>query len=191
MSEAEANARVSYSLSRRGATQAEPHILFGSHAAEGHGMPDDRVLEPGQIVCADICAQFDGYWGDLTRCAHAGPPSDWAQRAWELVRDAQAAAIAATVAGTPATEVDRVQREIIESAPDLGACLHGAGHAIGTEVHEPPFLVATSGAVLREGMIFTIEPGIYHPEHGGIRLEDDVLVGPAMLSDLPLELRIL
>ena len=87
-----------------------------------------------------------------------------------------------------------MQREIIESAPDLGACLHGAGHAIGTEIHEPPYLISASPAVLRQGMIFTVEPGIYHSEHGGIRLEDDVLVGPdgpVMLSDFPLELRVL
>jgi Xaa-Pro dipeptidase len=72
--------------------------------------------------------------------------------------------------------------------------LHGAGHAIGTEIHEPPYLVPASDKALREGMIFTIEPGIYHSDHGGIRLEDDVLVGadgPVLLSSLPLELRVL
>ena len=73
-------------------------------------------------------------------------------------------------------------------------CPNGAGHAIGTEVHEPPFLIATSAAPLREGMIFTVEPGIYDSERGGIRLEDDILVsadGPVNLSPYPLELRIL
>ena len=90
--------------------------------------------------------------------------------------------------------MDAAQRAIIEANPDVGACLHGAGHAIGTEVHEPPFLIASSDAPLREGMIFTVEPGIYHSERGGIRLEDDVLVGPegpVLLSDHPLELRVI
>jgi Xaa-Pro dipeptidase len=73
--QAEVNARVAFNLSRRGATATEPHILFGPHAAEGHGKPDERVLQPGDLVVADISAQFDGFWGDLTRCAHAGPPS--------------------------------------------------------------------------------------------------------------------
>ena len=84
---------------------------------------------------------------------------------------------------------------IIEAHPELGACLHGAGHAIGTEIHEPPFLVADVATTpLREGMIFTVEPGIYNSEIGGIRLEDDILVGPdgpVNLSPAPLELRVL
>jgi Xaa-Pro dipeptidase len=192
--EAEANAQVEYRLRRRGATAAHPLVRFGPHAAQPHGEPGDRVLATGDVVCADISAQIGGYWGDLTRCAVAGEPGDWARRAWALVRDAQAAAIAATRPGAQALEVDLAQRQIIESAPELGACLHGAGHAIGTDVHEPPYLVPSSDARLREGMIFTIEPGIYHSEIGGIRLEDDVLVGaegPVMLSRLPLELRLL
>ena len=181
-------------LARRGAKHPEPHILFGAHAAEGHGTPDERTLQPGDVVCADIAAQFDGYWGDLTRCGHAGPPSDWAATAWEVVHEAYVAAVAATRVGSTCRDVDKAQRDIIEANPDVGACLHGAGHAIGTEVHEPPFLIASSDVPLREGMIFTVEPGIYHSERGGIRLEDDVLVGPdgpVLLSDHPLELRVI
>ena len=192
--EAEVNARAAFGLARRGATAAEPHILFGAHAAEGHGKPDQRTLQPGDVVVADLAAQFDGYWGDLTRCAHAGPPSDWAMRAWEVVHRAYTDAVAATRVGSTCRDVDAAQREIIEAHPDIGACLHGAGHAIGTEVHEPPYLIASSDEPLREGMIFTVEPGIYHSERGGIRLEDDVLVGPdgpVLLSGAPLELRIL
>ncbi len=110
------------------------------------------------------------------------------------MHEAYTAAVAATRVGSTARDVDAAQRAIIEAHPDLGACLHGAGHAIGTEIHEPPFLVATSEIPLREGMIFTVEPGIYHSEIGGIRLEDDILVGPegpVNLSPAPLELRVL
>jgi len=192
--EAETNARVAYMLARRGAKNPEPHILFGEHSAEGHGSPGERELRVGDVVVADIAAQFDGYWGDLTRCAHAGPPSDWAQRAWEIVHEAYTDAVAATRVGSTCRDVDAAQRAIIEAHPEIGACLHGAGHAIGTEVHEPPFLIASSGAPLREGMIFTVEPGIYDSARGGIRLEDDVLVGadgPVLLSTAPLELRVL
>ena len=115
----------------------------------------------------------------MTRCAHAGSPSDWAGQAWEVVHEAYVAAVAMTRLGATAKRVDAAQRDIIEAHPDLGACLHGAGHAIGTEVHEPPFLVAVARTSrCAKGMIFTVEPGIYHSEHGGIRLEDDVLVGP-------------
>ena len=146
------------------------------------------------MIVADISAQFDGYWGDMTRVAHAGTPSDWAASAWSVVKEAYDDAVAATRIGNTARDVDQAQRVIIEAHPELGACLHGAGHAIGTEIHEPPFLVPSSDIALREGMIFTVEPGIYHSEQGGIRLEDDVLVGPdgpVMLSTHPLQLRVL
>ncbi len=130
------------------------------------------------MIVADISAQFGGYWGDMTRVAHAGPPSDWADAAWDVVKEAYDDAVAATKLGNTARDVDAAQRVIVEAHPEIGACLHGAGHAIGTEIHEPPFLVATSETPLREGMIFTVEPGIYDSERGGIRLEDDILVGP-------------
>jgi Xaa-Pro dipeptidase len=194
MSEAEVNAKAAYRLARRGATHAEPHVLFGEHAADPHGSPGERALQAGDVIVADIAAQFDGYWGDLTRCAHAGPPSDWARAAWEVVHEAYVAAVAATRLGNTARDVDTAQRAIVEAHPELGACLHGAGHAIGTEIHEPPFLIPSSDTPLREGMIFTVEPGIYHSDRGGIRLEDDVLVGPdgpVTLSRHPLELRVL
>jgi Xaa-Pro dipeptidase len=190
--EQEANAHVEYLLRRRGATHAHPAILFGANAAQPHASGGPAVLAPGDVVVADVSAQFDGYWGDLTRCAVAGAPGPWARDAWALVRRAYDAAVAAARPGATARDVDAAQREIVTAAPELGACLHGAGHAIGTEIHEPPYLVPASDRVLREGMIFTIEPGIYHPEHGGIRLEDDVLVGadgPVQLSSLPLDLR--
>ena len=129
------------------------------------------------MIVADIAAQFDGYWGDMTRCAHAGTPSDWAVQAWDIVKEAYDDAVAATRLGQHGPRRRRgAAQSIVEAHPELGACLHGAGHAIGTEIHEPPFLVATSEIPLREGMIFTVEPGIYHSEIGGIRLEDDILV---------------
>ena len=143
------------------------------------------------MVCADISACLDGYWGDLTRCATVGPPSDWAREVWALVRDAQAAAIAACVPGTPARDVETAERVILETRPDLGEVLHGAGHAIGLAIHEPPFLVPRSGTPLAPGMIFTVEPGLYRAGLGGIRLEDDVVVrdgAPEILSTLPLDL---
>jgi Xaa-Pro dipeptidase len=186
------NAEVEHHLRRAGATEVHPLILFGPNAARPHAEPGDRVLHPGDVVCADVSARLGGYWGDLTRCGTVGPASDWSRDAWGVVRDAQAAAIAAALAGAEARAVDAAQRRVIEAVPRLGSCLHGAGHAIGLEVHEPPFLVPASDARLAEGTVLTIEPGIYREGVGGIRLEDDVLVGerePRVLSRLPLELR--
>jgi Xaa-Pro dipeptidase len=190
--EREVNARVDFRLRARGATDTHPLILFGPNGAKPHSAPGDRALAAGDVVVADVSACIEGYWGDLTRCATVGPPGDWARAAWAVVRDAQQAAIAATRTGASAGDVDAAQRAVVEAHPELGACLHGAGHAIGGEIHEPPFLVPGADAPLTEGMVFTIEPGIYEPGTGGIRLEDDVLVtadGPRTLSALPLALR--
>jgi Xaa-Pro dipeptidase len=187
------NARVDYWLRELGATASHPLVLFGEHAADPHGTPGARRLAAGDVICADVSAQIDGYWGDLTRCGTVGEPSDWARRAHAVVREAHAAAVAETRPGVEARAVDAAQRRIVEAAGDVGQSLHGAGHAIGTEIHEPPFLVPTATATLVEGMVFTIEPGIYRSGVGGIRLEDDVLVGadgPVVLSTLPLELSV-
>jgi Xaa-Pro dipeptidase len=189
--EREVNAQVENWLREQGATNAHALILFGENGANPHGAPGSRELRRGDVVCADLSACLDAYWGDLTRCATVGPASDWAREAWALVRDAQAATIQACRPGTSAREIDAVQRRLIESRPDLGRCLHGAGHAIGLGVHEPPFLVPRTETPLEEGMIFTIEPGIYQPGAGGIRLEDDVLVrrdGHEILSTMRIEL---
>jgi Xaa-Pro dipeptidase len=191
--EADVNAKADYMLMRRGARAAGSHILFGRHAADSHGTPDARTLQAGDVICADISAQFDGYWGDMTRVGFAGEPSSWARSAWDVVKEAYDAAVAACRPGVTTRAVDAAQRDVVSAHPEIGEVLHGAGHAIGLEIHEPPFLVPNNTATLREGMIFTIEPGIYNSEQGGIRLEDDVLVGPdgpVMLSDYPLELRV-
>ncbi len=185
------NAEVESFLRARGATEAHPLILFGENAANPHGKPGPRELRAGDVVCADLSACLDGYWGDLTRCATVGPAGEWAHSAWEAVREAQAAAIDACRPGAPAREVDAAQRRILEARADLGDCLHGAGHAIGLALHEPPFLVPRTETPLEEGMIFTIEPGLYRAGSGGIRLEDDVVIragDPEILSSLPLDL---
>jgi Xaa-Pro dipeptidase len=190
--EREVNARVDFELRARGATDSHPLILFGPNGAKPHSDPGDRALAEGDVVVADVSACIEGYWGDLTRGATVGPPSDWARAAWAVVRDAQIAAIESTRIGASAGDVDAAQRAIVEAHPELGQCLHGAGHAVGGEIHEPPYLVPGNDAPLAEGMVFTIEPGIYQPGTGGVRLEDDVLVtgdGPRTLSALPLELR--
>src|SRR5579875_590775 len=189
--ESQINTGVESWLREQGAAAAHPLILFGESSANPHGEPGARELRRGEVVCADLSACLDGYWGDLTRCATVGPPSAWAREAWELLRDAQSAAIAACRVGVAAREVDAAQRQLVEARPALGSCLHGAGHAIGLALHEPPFLVPRTETALEPGMIFTIEPGIYLPGTGGLRVEDDVVVrsaGPELLSSISREL---
>jgi Xaa-Pro dipeptidase len=190
-SERELNGSVEAFLRSEGASATHPLILFGENAANPHADPTERALRVGDVVCADISACVDGYWGDLTRCATVGPASGWAQETWALVRDAQQAAISKCVPGVPAGAVEAAERVILETRPDLGEVLHGAGHAVGLALHEPPYLVPTSATPLAPGMIFTVEPGLYRPDAGGIRLEDDVVVrdgAPELLSTLPLDL---
>jgi Xaa-Pro dipeptidase len=191
ISERELNGRIETFLREAGASETHALALFGENAANPHASPSDRVSREGDVVCADISACLDGYWGDLTRCATVGPASDWARETWALVYQAQQAAIARCVPGVPAREVEAAERVILERRPDLGEVLHGAGHAIGLAIHEPPFLVPTAMTPLASGMIFTVEPGLYRAGFGGIRLEDDVVVregSPEILSTLPLEL---
>ena len=191
ISERELNFRVETFLRENGASDTHPLVLFGENAANPHADPTGRELRTGDVVCADISARLDGYWGDLTRCATVGPPSDWARQVWALVRDAQHAAVAQCVPGATPRDVEAAGREILETRPDLGEVLHGAGHAIGLAIHEPPFLVPRGTTPLASGMIFTVEPGLYQAGLGGIRLEDDVVVregAPEVLSTLPLEL---
>lgn len=185
------NMRIGSFLREQGATDAHPLILFGENAANPHADPVHRELQRGDVVCADISACLDGYWGDLTRCATCGPADEWTREVWELVREAQAKAIDACRVGVPARDVEAAQREVLATRADLGEILHGAGHAIGLAIHEPPFLVPRTETPLAAGMIFTVEPGLYRAGRGGIRLEDDVVVadgGPRFLSTLPLDL---
>jgi Xaa-Pro aminopeptidase len=185
------NMRLGNFLRDQGATDAHPLVLFGENAANPHADPVHRELRKGDVVCADISACLDGYWGDLTRCAVCGPADDWTREVWALVKEAQAKAIDACRVGVPARDVEAVQRELLETRPDLGEVLHGAGHAIGLAIHEPPFLVPRTETPLAAGMIFTVEPGLYRAGRGGIRLEDDVVVrdgDPQILSTLPLDL---
>jgi Xaa-Pro dipeptidase len=191
ISERELNFRIETFLRENGASDTHPLVLFGENAANPHADPTGRELRTGDVVCADISARLDGYWGDLTRCATAGPASDWARQVWALVRDAQHAAVAQCVPGATPRDVEAAGREILQTRPDLGEVLHGAGHAIGLAIHEPPFLVPRVTTPLASGMIFTVEPGLYQAGLGGIRLEDDVVVregAPEVLSTLPLEL---
>ena len=100
--EREVNARIAFELASAGATECHPLILFGPNSSLPHGTPGERELAAGDVVCADVSARIGGYWADLTRCATVGPASEWAQRTWTVVRDAQAAATAAARAGATA-----------------------------------------------------------------------------------------
>ena len=183
-----------FELASAGATESHPLILFGPNAvARRTRTPGERRLAAGDVVCADVSARIGGYWADLTRCATVGPPSDWAQRTWSRrARRAGRGDRRRRASARPRrTSTPRSARSSRPRRTSARACT-APGHAMGTEIHEPPFLVPGRDAPLAAGNVLTIEPGLYAEGVGGIRLEDDVAVTdgePVLLSDMPLALR--
>jgi Xaa-Pro aminopeptidase len=179
VTERETAARLEHEFKRRGAQRAsfDTIALFGARSSLPHGEPTDKPLEEGDIVLIDCGCMVDGYCSDLTRTFFFGRiPGDWAKEIYLCVQQAQQAALAALCAGARASEVDAAARNLIARAgygPRFG---HGTGHSVGIEVHENPRLNMLSKAVLAAGMAVTVEPGIYLPGRGGVRIEDLAVV---------------
>jgi len=175
-----------------------PIVAVGTRAALPHCPPTQRRVREAGLLLVDWGARLaSGYHSDLTRVidTHTTTSSDLAsrerlQRLYAIVRRAQQAALEAVRPGVRACEVDRAARAVIEQAGYGEQFRHGLGHGIGLQIHELPFLRANSEMTLAEGMVFTLEPGIYLPDWGGIRIEDDVRVtadGCELLTSVPRE----
>lgn len=156
----------------------ETIVASGPHAARPHHRPTDRRLADGELVLLDFGGVHDGYAVDLSRTVPLGRVGTRRRHWLEAVAAAQTAAIAATTPGRLPSEVDRVAREVL-AAEGLGDYfVHSTGHGLGLDVHERPTIGARGDATgpLTAGMVFTVEPGVYVPDEGGVRIEDDVLV---------------
>ncbi|AZA11460.1 M24 family metallopeptidase [Corynebacterium gerontici] len=154
-------------------------IIVGSgpHGADPHHDFSDRVIEEGDIVVVDIGGTLDsGYHSDCTRNYVVGEPSDEQQEIYHVLQKAQEAGLAFVKPGVRAGEVDKVVRDIIEEAGYGEYFIHRTGHGIGLSCHEEPFIIAGNDVVLREGMAFSIEPGVYFPGEWGARVEDIVIL---------------
>ena len=141
-----------------------------------HAAPTDRKFKAGEVVLIDFGAVFEGYHSDLTRTFCLEEEPEEVKRLFQILKSAQEAAIEQVKPGVMAKDIDALARGVIERAgygPFFG---HGTGHGVGIEIHELPRIAPTSEAVLEEGMVFTVEPGIYLPDRLGMRLEDMVLV---------------
>lgn len=182
-------AQVSAELGRR--LRAEGHhrvnfaiVAAGANAASPHHDPGDRVIREGDVVLCDFGGtMFDadgvGYCSDITRCVHLGEPTEEMADAYAVLLDAQQAAVAAAVVGTPCEEVDATARRIITEAGWGGQFIHRTGHGIGIEEHEDPYIVSGNRTPLEPGHAFSIEPGIYVAGRFGFRLEDIVVASDA------------
>lgn len=162
---------------------------FGEQAAEPHHRPTTRRLTRGDLIKLDFGATYHGYHSDMTRTIAFGEPSDDMTEVYELVRASQQAGVDAVRAGVTAGDVDAASRGYLEArGQGFG---HGTGHGLGLEVHEAPAVRRGSSDVLEPGMTITVEPGIYLPGIGGVRIEDSVVVredGCDILTASPKEL---
>jgi Xaa-Pro aminopeptidase len=170
----------------------ETIVAVGPHASLPHHRPGPTRVVDGTIVLVDWGARVGGYCSDLTRVVAVGRIPPRLAEAHEVVLRAQSAGIAACRAGARLASVDRAARDVVESAGLGKYFVHGLGHGVGLAIHEPPALGGRSKGSLKSGSVVTVEPGVYLPGVGGVRIEDDVVVLPGgcrRLSRLPRDLR--
>jgi len=176
-----------------GATPLFSIIGAGGNGAFPHHQTGDALLQHGDAVVMDIGGTRAGYPSDMTRMAVMGAPPEGYVEVHAVVEAAVKAALAVAKPGALARDVDAAARGVIADAGYGDFFVHRTGHGLGLEIHEPPYITATSDRVLEEGMVFSIEPGIYLQGRFGIRLEDIVILradGPEILSELPRDLHI-
>ncbi len=164
-----------------------PIVAFGANAANPHAVASERALEEGDVILIDWGAGVDGYSSDLTRVFCWGEPDDEISTIAAIVAEANQAARERAGPGVPAGEVDRAARAVIEAAGYGDRFTHRTGHGLGLDGHEAPYIRSDNREALLPGMVFTVEPGIYLPDRGGIRIEDDVVVtaeGSVSLSSM-------
>lgn len=169
-----------------------PIVASGEHGALPHAEPRDVPIERGVLVTIDWGAQLDGYCSDCTRTFATGDVADTLQEIYALVLASQEAAVAAARAGLGGRELDAVAREVIVKGGYGEQFGHGLGHGVGLEVHESPRVSQRSDDDLLEGQVITIEPGIYVPGLGGVRIEDLIALegsGARCLTRLPKQLQ--
>ncbi|MGB9825806.1 MAG: M24 family metallopeptidase [Desulfofundulus sp.] len=178
LSEKDVALELEFYLRRKGATEPSfPFIVVsGPRSSLPHGRPSGRRLVPGDIVTVDFGIVYDGYCSDLTRTFILGPPTAQQKALYDLVLTAQERALALAGPGVAAASVDAAAREVIARAGYGEYFGHSLGHGVGLEIHEAPHLSSSSTEELQPGMVVTIEPGVYLPGLGGVRIEDVILI---------------
>jgi Xaa-Pro aminopeptidase len=172
---------LDHTMRRLGADDVSFETIVGSGAngARPHARPSRRQVAEGDLVVLDFGALLDGYHSDMTRTVCVGEPTQTQARMLEVVLAAQAAGVEAVRPGATGVDVDRTCRDLIAEAGWGDAFLHGTGHGVGLDIHEDPRVSTSSTATLDAGHVVTVEPGVYLPEHGGVRIEDTLVVTAA------------
>lgn len=178
ITEAELAAQIEYRMMQvgGGGRSFATIVGFGKNGAEPHYSPREVRLESGMSMVCDFGTFFERYASDITRSFHFGKRDDELKRVHECVEAAQKAAFDVVRAGVPGKDVHLAAQKVIDASPWKGRFMHGVGHSIGLAVHDGYGMSARTEEPLEAGMTITVEPGIYLPGHGGVRIEDDVLV---------------
>jgi Xaa-Pro aminopeptidase len=194
--EMEVAAEIEYRMRRYGAEQPsfETIVAFGPRTALPHARAGARALQPGECVLMDLGAILNGYVSDMTRTVFLGEPSSKAARIYQAVLEAQNEAEETVRAGVECAAVDRAARRVLERYGYEQFFTHSTGHGVGREIHELPRIGKKQRTLLPERAVITVEPGVYVPGFGGVRIEDVVVVrknGPEVLTRTPKELTVL
>jgi Xaa-Pro aminopeptidase len=164
-------------------------VAVGPNSAKPHHQPTEAELSAGQPLVVDFGATYDGYRSDMTRTFWlGGEPTGEMARVFAVVRESQAKGVAAVRAGVGAKDVDTVCREVIDEAGWAERFEHGTGHGVGLDIHEAPTVSQQGTAILAAGTVVTVEPGVYLPGLGGVRIEDTLVVtedGSRTLTGFP------
>jgi len=184
---------LEFAMRRRGATKTsfDPIVAAGPNGALPHARPSSRPIEPGELVVIDFGCIVDGYCSDMTRTVSVGDPGPDATRVWETVLASQQAGRATVAPGVECAAVDHASRAVIDDAGWADAFVHGTGHGVGLEIHEAPRVARTASGTLAPGYVVTVEPGVYLPGVGGVRIEDTLVVtddSAVALTEFPKQL---
>ena len=169
---------LEFAMRERGASgnSFDPIIAPGPNGAKPHTRPSDRVIGRNELVVCDFGCIVDGYCSDMTRTVSVGDPGPDARHLYDVVLASQQAGRALVAADVACADVDRASRDVIADAGWADAFSHSTGHGVGLEIHEAPRVAATAGDTLLVGDVVTVEPGVYLPGIGGVRIEDTVVV---------------
>ncbi len=192
VTEREIAAELSYRMRLKGADRDsfDPIVASGPRSALPHGLASDKKLAPGELVVLDFGAVYQGYASDMTRTVALGKIGSELRQIYEAVRVAQEKAVRAARPGLTCQALDQVARDSIQQAGYGRYFIHSLGHGLGLHVHAEPRVGTGSETVLEENFVITIEPGIYLPDVGGVRIEDDILIrknGAERLTKFPRE----
>jgi len=196
MTEKELASELTVQLLRNGAESKLPFapiVCAGPNSANPHAVPGERRLQTGDLLIIDWGASYENYLSDLTRTFAIGEVSPEFARIAQVVAEANQAGREAAAPGVAASVVDSAARQIIEKAGYGPYFIHRTGRGLGMEEHEEPYIRSDNTQILSPGMTFTVEPGIYLPERGGVRIEDNIVItenGSESLSNLPRELKV-